>query len=240
VIEAPERVTHLRFRVRKQRGSTELRSATKAGVMGRQLRLGRAAGVTTLASARRRSLPEGTVRHREVLARIQLANRRKQVSASRRRSLLLRTSCDSPPHTSTDCSICDGAATSPAVATLLLADKGDHARRGHLSRMPPLVRRQRDHATRGGGRMKAIVPTAASGGSRLGDSASDEPLDAIEIRTPASRRSARARGLVRAVVVTAMPAEWGSTHASTRRGKPRRMGAISVGACGAQADNQLG
>ena len=28
--------------------------------------------------------------------------------------------------TSADCSICDGAATSPAVATLLLADKGDH------------------------------------------------------------------------------------------------------------------
>jgi hypothetical protein len=35
-------------------------------------------------------------------------------------SLLERTSCDGPPAASTDCSIRDGAATSPALATLLL------------------------------------------------------------------------------------------------------------------------
>ena len=43
--------------------------------------------------------------------------------------LSLRPSCDRPPLTSTDCSICDGAATSPAVATLLLADKHSHGAR---------------------------------------------------------------------------------------------------------------
>ena len=35
-------------------------------------------------------------------------------------SLLLRTSCDDPPPTSTDCSIHDRAATLAAVDTLLL------------------------------------------------------------------------------------------------------------------------
>jgi hypothetical protein len=35
-------------------------------------------------------------------------------------SVPLWTSCASPPHTSTDCCVCDGVATSPVVATLLL------------------------------------------------------------------------------------------------------------------------
>lgn len=43
--------------------------------------------------------------------------------------------------------------------------------------------------------------------SKMGASTSDELLGAIEIRTPAFRRSARARGLVRAVAAISMPAE---------------------------------
>src|SRR5450755_688924 len=45
----------------------------------------------------------------------------------------------------------------------------------------------------------AIVPTEWSGRSQVGESTSDELLAAAEIRTPAFRRSARARGIVRAV-----------------------------------------
>ena len=41
---------------------------------------------------------------------------------------------------------------------------------------------------------------------RLGDSASDELLGTAEIRTPAFRRSARARGIVRPVAATSVPA----------------------------------
>jgi hypothetical protein len=44
------------------------------------------------------------------------------------------------------------------------------------------------------------------GRSLLRDSASDELLGAAEIRTPAFRRSARARGIVRPVVATSVPA----------------------------------
>jgi hypothetical protein len=44
-----------------------------------------------------------------------------------RSALLPWTSCDGPWATSTGCSIRDGAATSPAVATLFLADSLSHA-----------------------------------------------------------------------------------------------------------------
>jgi hypothetical protein len=67
--------------------------------------------------------------------------------------------------------------------------------------------------------MKAIVRTAATGRSRLGDSASDELLGAAEIRTPAFRRSTRAREIVPAVAATSAPAGWGSARASTRTRK---------------------
>jgi hypothetical protein len=41
-------------------------------------------------------------------------------------SLPLWTRCDGPPTTSTDCSIHDGAATSPVLAKQLLSDKLGH------------------------------------------------------------------------------------------------------------------
>jgi len=43
----------------------------------------------------------------------------------------------------------------------------------------------------------------------LGDSGSDELLGAAEIRTPAFRRSARARVIVRPLAATSVPAGWG-------------------------------
>ena len=41
----------------------------------------------------------------------------------------LGTSCERPPPTSVDGSVCGGAVTSPAVATRLLADNRDHLNR---------------------------------------------------------------------------------------------------------------
>ncbi len=51
----------------------------------------------------------------------------------------------------------------------------------------------------------------------LGASTSNELLGAAEIRTPAFRRSARARGIVRPVAATSVPAGWGPARASTRK-----------------------
>ena len=66
----------------------------------------------------------------------------------------------------------------------------------------------------------AIVARGArlGGGARLslGDSASDRLSGAAEIRTPAFRRSTRARVRVRALAAISAPAGWGPTHASTR------------------------
>jgi hypothetical protein len=52
------------------------------------------------------------------------------------------------------------------------------------------------------------MATVSRGRARLdlGDSASDELLGTAEIRTPAFRRSARARGIVRPVAATSVPA----------------------------------
>ena len=56
---------------------------------------------------------------------------------------------------------------------------------------------------------QAEQPGRLSGSRRLllGDSARDELLGAAEIRTPAFRRSARARGIVRPVAATSVPAD---------------------------------
>ena len=59
---------------------------------------------------------------------------------------------------------------------------------------------------RAGARVRAVVPRPARARLDLGDSASDELLGTAEIRTPAFRRSARARGIVRPVAATSVPA----------------------------------
>src|SRR5450755_3494240 len=64
--------------------------------------------------------------------------------------------------------------------------------------------------------MRAATAAVAAEVMPLGDSASDELLGAAEIRTPAFRRSDRARGRVRAVAAISVPAGWSPTHASTR------------------------
>ena len=69
-------------------------------------------------------------------------------------------------------------------------------------------------------RRGAIVRRLHAGLLLLGASTSDELLGTAEIRTPAFRRSARARGIVRPVAATSVPAGRGSARASTRLRKP--------------------
>ena len=54
--------------------------------------------------------------------------------------------------------------------------------------------------------MKAVVRRVLAARSGLGASTSDELLGTAEIRTPAFRRSARARAIVRPVAATSVPA----------------------------------
>jgi len=77
-----------------------------------------------------------------------------------------------------------------------------------------------DSAALAGTRTNAVVPSPGRARLDLGDSASDWLLGAAEIRTPAFRRSARARGIVRPVAATSVPAGWGSARASRRLRKP--------------------
>ena len=67
-------------------------------------------------------------------------------------------------------------------------------------------RRQPDRPLLAVRRSKADVRGGADGRLLLGDSASDELLGTAEIRTPAFRRSARVRGIVRPVAATSVPA----------------------------------
>ena len=85
-----------------------------------------------------------------------------------------------------------------------------------------------DSPAQAGPRTKAVVPSPGRTRLDLVARTSDELLGTAEIRTPAFRRSARARAIVRPVAATSVPAGRGSARASTRMGYPFHSGA---GAC---------
>jgi hypothetical protein len=74
-------------------------------------------------------------------------------------------------------------------------------------------------ARRGTGDWRALGPLA------FGRKHERRTTRRAEIRTPAFRRSARARGIVRAVAAISVPAGWGSARASTREHASGRVGA---------------
>ena len=80
------------------------------------------------------------------------------------------TSCERPRPTSADCSICDEAVMSPAVATLLPADRGSHgdsAGSGYPRRHEGRSRRRRRHPSRISPPARLSTPSA--GPSSTGD-----------------------------------------------------------------------
>jgi hypothetical protein len=87
-----------------------------------------------------------------------------------------------------------------------------------------LLRRQLDGELRDVEPSKAIVSGGADGRLLVGDSASDELLGAAEIRTPAFRRSTRARELVPDVAATSAPAGVGSGACFHAKGVAGRRG----------------
>ena len=69
-----------------------------------------------------------------------------------------------------------------------------------------MQRRVCDSAAVAGAKRNAVAPSPGLARLDLGESESDELLGTAEIRTPAFRRSPRARGIVRPVAATSVPA----------------------------------